>query len=222
MICIVFPIKDMDFNIDPTNIQLKMFRLHCASERMRKAKILFRDSLDIVLDEDPDTAAASAANAMTSSGVFSSLASSAKQSTARHPMAYKCKRCRRTLATAFNLLPHCVGESPDWLDPKWALPSEEVLEGASDTGLALCPSSLFINPVRWMANEIKGKLSGRLYCPHCQAKVGHYSWVLGRVCDGSAGCGATVTPAFQLDVTEIIFRTKNKYLQSTGREPIMV
>ena len=30
-----------------------MFRLHCASEKMRKAKILFRDSLDLVLDEDP-------------------------------------------------------------------------------------------------------------------------------------------------------------------------
>ena len=50
----------MDYHIDPSNIQLKMFRLHCASERMRKAKILFRDSLDIVLDEDPDSAPSSA------------------------------------------------------------------------------------------------------------------------------------------------------------------
>ena len=36
--------ENMDFTIDPRNIQLKMFRLHCASERMRKAKILFLDT----------------------------------------------------------------------------------------------------------------------------------------------------------------------------------
>ena len=199
--------EDMEFDIDPTNIQLKMFRLHCASERMRKAKILFRDCLDIVLDEDPSA---------TMSGDL------AQSSGKGHPMAYKCKRCRRTLATAFNLLPHCSGESPNWLDSKWALPAEEVLEGASDSGMDLCASSLFINPIRWMSNEIKANLSGKLYCPHCQAKVGNYSWVRGRECDGGAGCGAMVIPAFQLDVTEIIFRTKNKYLQSTGREPVVV
>jgi len=223
--------ENMDFTIDPSNIQLKMFRLHCASERMRKAKILFRDSLDIVLDDDPavhdGVGGHPPPSMMTSSSVFSSLhggggGGGGSGSAKNHPMAYKCKRCRRTLATAYNLLPHCVGESPNWLDEKWALPSEEVLEGASDCGMNLCASSLFINPIKWMANEIKAKLSGRLYCPHCQAKVGHYSWVLGRECGGSAGCGATVIPAFQLDVTEIIFRTKNKYLQSTGREPIVV
>ena len=199
-----------------------MFRLHCASEKMRKAKILFRDSLDLVLDEDP-------ANAGTMAGIISGItgepdiSKSGQRSSANHPVVYKCKRCRRTLATAFNMLPHCIKESPDWADPKWALPCEEVLEGASDTGLSLCSASVFINPTRWMAGEIKAKLAGRLYCPQCQARVGNYSWVMGRECNSlSGGCGAAVVPAFQLDVTEIIFRTRNKYMQSTGREPVVV
>lgn len=34
--------------------------------------------------------------------------------------------------------------------------------------------------------------------------------------------GVHVTPAFQLDVTEIIFKTKNRFLQSSGREPVVV
>ena len=183
-----------------------MFRLHCASERMRKAKILFRDSLDLVLDEDP-----------VSHGTPANILKSSQHGSSYHPMVYKCKRCRRTLATAFNMLPHCVQESPDWSNDKWALPCEEVLEGASDTGLPLCSASVFINPTRWMEGEIKARLAGRLYCPQCQARVGHYSWVVGRECDSlSGGCGAAVVPAFQLDMTEIIFRTRNKYLQSTG------
>ncbi len=34
--------------------------------------------------------------------------------------------------------------------------------------------------------------------------------------------GVHVTPAFQLDVTEIIFKTKTRFLQSSGREPVVV
>ena len=111
--------QDMGYQIDPSNIQLKMFRLHCASERMRKAKILFRDSLNIVLDDDPASGGPSStdpAGVMTSSGAFSNLSGSVATSVCQqgsggsaksHPMQYKCKRCRRILATAFNLLPHC-------------------------------------------------------------------------------------------------------------------
>ena len=66
-----------------------------------------------------------------------------------YPMVYKCKKCRRTLATSHNLMPHVEGEDPNWRDPKWSLPSDEILEGASDLGLKLCSGSLFINPIEW-------------------------------------------------------------------------
>ena len=204
--------ESMEFTIDHNNVQYKMFRLFCASERMRKAKILFRDSLDKVLDVDPAGGLPGSAEA-----------AAAAASKSRYPMTYKCKKCRRTLATAFNMLPHIRGESPNWMDEKWArLNEEDVLDDASSpAGLDLCSQSVFIAPVGWMENEIKQNLSGRLYCPNCQVRVGNYSWILGDLCKG---CGATVMPAFQLDMTEIIFRTHNRYLQSgyMARGPILV
>lgn len=175
---------------------------------MRKAKILFRDILDTVIDDDPTGGLP---------GSAASMAAAAAKS--RYPMVYKCKKCRRTLATAFNLLPHVQDESPVWTASKWSLPAEDVLEAASEAGLQLCSASLFINPVKWMEPEIKQNLTGRLYCPNCQARVGQYSWVRGENC---GGCEAKVNPAFSLDVTEIIFRTKNRFLQSSQREPVVV
>ena len=202
----------MDYTIDLNNVQYKMFRLYCASERMRKAKILFRDSLDKVLDVDPAGGLPGSAEA-----------AAAAASKSRYPMIYKCRKCRRTLATAFNMLPHVRGETPNWMDDKWArLSEEDVIDDASSpAGLDLCSQSVFITPVGWMETEIKQNLSGKLYCPNCQVRVGTYSWVMGDLCKG---CGATVLPAFQLDMTEIIFRTCNKYLQSgyTARGPILV
>jgi dual specificity phosphatase 12 len=202
----------MEYAIDLNNVQYKMFRLYCASERMRKAKILFRDSLDKVLDVDPAGGLPGSAEA-----------AAAAASKSRYPMIYKCRKCRRTLATAFNMLPHVRGETPNWMDDKWARLSEEdvIDDVSSPAGLDLCSQSVFITPVGWMENEIKQNLSGRLYCPNCQVRVGNYSWVLGDLCKG---CGATVLPAFQLDMTEIIFRTHNRYLQSgyMARGPILV
>ena len=179
-----------------------------ASEKMRKAKILFRDILDSVIDPDPTGGLP---------GSAASMAAAAAKS--RYPMVYKCKKCRRTLATAFNLLPHVQDESPVWPASKWSLPAEDVLEAASEAGLQLCSASVFINPVRWMEPEIRQNLTGRLYCPNCQTRVGQYSWILGEDC---GGCNAKVNPAFSLDVTEIIFRTKNRFLQSSQREPVIV
>ena len=202
----------MEYTIDLNNVQYKMFRLYCASERMRKAKILFRDSLDKVLDVDPAGGLPGSAEA-----------AAAAASKSRYPMIYKCRKCRRTLATAFNMLPHVRGETPNWMDEKWArLSEEDVIDDASSpAGLDLCSQSVFITPVGWMEAEIKQNLSGRLYCPNCQVRVGNYSWILGDLCKG---CGATVLPAFQLDMTEIIFRTHNRYLQSgyMARGPILV
>lgn len=174
-----------------------------------QAKILFRDILDQVIDPDP-------AGGLPGSEA-SAVAAAAKS---RYPMVYKCKKCRRTLATAFNLMPHVKDECPVWTASKWSLQAEDVLESASEAGLNLCSASVSINPVRWMELEIRQSLSGRLYCPNCQARVGQYSWVLGEDC---GGCEAKVTPSFSLDVTEIIFRTKNRFLQSSQqREPIVV
>ena len=102
-----------------------------AAERMRKAKILFRDTLDAVIDPDP--------NGGLPGSAASALASAYK---GKYPLVYKCKKCRRTLATAFNLLPHIQDESPIWTASKWSLPTEEILEAASENGLKLCSGKI--------------------------------------------------------------------------------
>ena len=98
-----------------------------ASGKMRKAKMLCKDLLDTVIDPDP------------TGGLPGSAASAAAAAAkSRYPMVYKCKKCRRTLATAFNLLPHVTDESPVWTASKWSMPAEDVLEAASENGLKLC------------------------------------------------------------------------------------
>ena len=104
-----------------------------AAERMRKAKILFRDTLDAVIDPDP--------NGGLPGSAASALASTFK---GKYPLVYKCKKCRRTLATAFNLLPHVQDESPIWTASKWSLPTDDVLEAAAENGLKLCSGNNFV------------------------------------------------------------------------------
>ena len=104
-----------------------------AAMRMRQAKILFRDTLESVIDPDP------------SGGLPGSAASAmASASKGRYPLVYKCKKCRRTLATAFNLLPHIQDESPIWTASKWSMPAEDVLEAASENGLSLCSGNFVV------------------------------------------------------------------------------
>lgn len=94
-----------------------------ASARMRKAKILFRDTLDSLLDDDPGCNEGNSAKSQ-----YSSTKSVSGHSGTFYSLVYKCKRCRRTLATSHNLMPHVAGETPEWRDEKWSLPAEEVRE----------------------------------------------------------------------------------------------
>ena len=43
----------------------------------------------------------------------------------------------------------------------------------------------------------------------CVYRLGEYSWVLGLDCV----CGSSVSPAFRLDITSIIFSTEDRHLQ---------
>ncbi|KAG9256509.1 protein-tyrosine phosphatase-like protein [Emericellopsis atlantica] len=90
-------------------------------------------------------------------------------------LSLRCKKCRKTLATAPYIAPHRP-EGP----------------GGS---IAQCQHH-FIEPLGWMRSELeKGELNGRLQCPtpRCGAGVGRYDWK-GFKCS----CGAWVTPAFSL------------------------
>lgn len=92
----------------------------------------------------------------------------------------RCKKCRRTLATAPFIQEH--KPAPARNDPK---PGPQVL----------C-QHFFIEPLSWMRSELeKGSLNGRLLCPNarCGAAVGRYDWKGFR-----CSCGGWVIPAFSL------------------------
>ncbi|CAG9460130.1 unnamed protein product [Pedinophyceae sp. YPF-701] len=96
----------------------------------------------------------------------------------------RCRKCRRVLATGTSILP----------------PQEAAGAGgggfryrrrpAADTGRD--ESSLFLEPMRWMEG-IVGETQGKICCPKCGARLGHFNW---------AGlqntAGAWVTPGFQI------------------------
>ncbi|KAK5989489.1 Tyrosine-protein phosphatase YVH1-like protein [Cladobotryum mycophilum] len=108
-------------------------------------------------------------------------------------VSLRCKKCRRTLATAPFILQH---------EP---LPSSSPSLESSPTATATLPAApaaptacqhIFVEPLSWMRTELeKGEMSGRLSCPHarCGAGVGRYDWK-GFRCT----CGEWVTPGFSL------------------------
>ncbi|KAH6884825.1 protein-tyrosine phosphatase-like protein [Thelonectria olida] len=88
-------------------------------------------------------------------------------------LSLRCKKCRRTLATA----PFIVDHKP------------------ADRNGAAC-QHFFLEPLSWMRSVLEqGELNGRLLCPNakCGAGVGRYDWK-GFKCS----CGGWVTPAFSL------------------------
>lgn len=100
-------------------------------------------------------------------------------------LSLRCKKCRRTLATAPFIADHKPASAS-------APPCQHV----------------FVEPLGWMRPELeKGSLNGRLLCPNarCGAGVGRYDWKGFR-----CSCGAWVTPGLSLQrarVDEEVRRT---------------
>ncbi|KAI5461978.1 protein-tyrosine phosphatase-like protein [Mariannaea sp. PMI_226] len=100
-------------------------------------------------------------------------------------LSLRCKKCRRTLATA----PFIIDHKP------------------SDKNAAGC-QHFFLEPLGWMRSVLEqGELNGRLTCPNpkCGAGVGRYDWK-GFKCS----CSGWVTPAFSLQrarVDDVVKRT---------------
>lgn len=87
------------------------------------------------------------------------------------PVVYRCKKCRRIVASGSNLLLHKEGKTPRWT---------ENLHDKEESTLAVCTQMYFIEPIIWM-KEVGHSLQGKLHCPNtlCKSKLGSFSWVLG-------------------------------------------
>jgi dual specificity phosphatase 12 len=111
-------------------------------------------------------------------------------------LTLRCKKCRRTLATAPFISQHVASTSSSTFDPRQP-----------------CPH-YFLEPLSWMRSELeKGELNGRLNCPNerCGAAVGRYDWK-GIRC----ACGGWVTPGLSLQRARVDEEVRRKAVAGKG------
>ncbi|EYU28079.1 hypothetical protein ABFS82_13G097100 [Erythranthe guttata] len=99
---------------------------------------------------------------------------------------YRCKKCRRIVATEELILPHKRGQGQKCF--KWKKRNDK----SEDTGATEC-SSIFVEPMKWMQAVDEGCIEDKLQCIGCKARLGSFNWA-GMQCN----CGAWINPAFQL------------------------
>lgn len=157
----------MGFKVDKNHLKYKIYRLNIAADKVRKSKILPHDFFDLI---KPDP------------GVTQ---------TQPEPNVYRCKKCRRIVASESNLITHH--------DRK------EVI-----TTKSICRKTYFIEPLWWM-NNITQKTEGKLHCPKCGVKLGSFSWTMGCQCP----CGCQVAPAFYLIPSKVDWTNVVKNVEMT-------
>lgn len=104
---------------------------------------------------------------------------------------YACKRCRSILFGEADL------EDPPHAQSLHNFRKKGPKAGYGNNGIAKKCANIFLaQSLPWM-NELND-LEGKLHCPKCQTKVGHYSWT-GAQCS----CGTWVTPAIMVPVSKV-------------------
>lgn len=157
--------KEMSYTVDKNHMKYKIFRLNMAADKVRKVKILPQDYFDLI-KPDPGLT-----------------------QTQPEPNVYRCKKCRRVLASESNLITH--------------------KDKASGEGVC-CTKTYFLEPLSWMSN-ITQITQGKLHCPKCNVKIGSFSWVMGCQCP----CGCQVAPAFYLIPSKVDWTNVVKNVEVT-------
>ncbi|KDP45356.1 hypothetical protein JCGZ_09605 [Jatropha curcas] len=104
---------------------------------------------------------------------------------------YRCKKCRRIVASEENIVPHERGKGEQCF--KWKKRSGDPQEKETTE----C-SSIFVEPMKWMQTVQEGfvgegLVGEKLQCMGCKPRLGSFNWA-GMQCN----CGTWVNPAFQL------------------------
>ncbi|XP_072985817.1 probable inactive dual specificity protein phosphatase-like At4g18593 isoform X2 [Typha latifolia] len=106
-------------------------------------------------------------------------------------LLYRCKKCRRIVASQENVIPHEKGAGEQCF--KWKKRDDRMA-----TEKKLECSSIFVEPLKWMQTVEGGNVEEKLWCFGCKARLGSFNWA-GMQCS----CGAWVNPAFQLHKSKI-------------------
>ncbi|KAH8373844.1 hypothetical protein KR200_008209 [Drosophila serrata] len=208
--------RRMGCKIDPSYQRYKIHRLRLAGEQMRKAKIL-PQSFHSVVRPDPDITRENP-----------------------EPIVFRCRRCRRVLASKSHVLEHKPRDRPPQETAQPApvtAPKEETsvqAQSENQSGPRMleqlaerirqsslgspghesapnhCRSILFVEPIAWM-HRIMLNTQGRLYCPKCEQKLGNFSWINACKCP----CGETMTPAFYLIPSKVELSKAVQNVQTT-------
>ncbi|XP_076654009.1 dual specificity protein phosphatase MPK-4 isoform X1 [Halictus rubicundus] len=187
--------EEMGFGIDNTSVHFKMYRLQIAADKVRKAKILPQNCADLVR---PDPALATVRP---------------------EPTVYRCKKCRRIVASASNILPHVPKEKQIWRHistkrtskQSKAMPEpSELMKKDEQQPVEFCTKILFIEPMAWMP-DITHNVEGKLSCPKCSTKLGSFSWIAGSQCP----CGSKIAPAFYLVPSKVDWSNAVQNVQVT-------
>lgn len=111
--------------------------------------------------------------------------------------AFRCKKCRRVVALQENVVSHTPGEgesSFEWHRRRSGNTFNKYNEFEC--------TSIFVEPLRWMKAVEEGGLEGKLWCTHCEGRLGYFNWS-GIQCS----CGSWITPAFQLHKSRVDIST---------------
>ena len=187
--------EEMGFGVDNTSVHFKMYKLQIAADKVRKAKILPQTCTELI---KPDPALATVHP---------------------EPTVYRCKKCRRIVASASNILPHLPREKQIWRhisskrSSKQSKVSRDPVEPSKreeQQPVEFCTKILFVEPLAWMPDIIHN-VEGKLNCPKCGTKLGSFSWIAGSQCP----CGSKIAPAFYLVPSKVDWSNAVQNVQVT-------
>lgn len=160
----------MGFKVDRSSPVYKRFRLKVLGESYNRGERIDNSQLGA----DPGLPIEEKASFKAGTG---------ERDTVSTPL-YRCNKCRRLVASQDNVISHVPGEGEtpfEWYKRRSSNPFNK-----SDTEC----SSVFVEPLRWMAIVEEGGIEGKLSCAHCDARLGYFNWS-GVQCS----CGSWITPA---------------------------
>lgn len=105
----------------------------------------------------------------------------------------RCRSCRRRIISDENVLEHLPGSGEISFAPN----KRDHATLVSQSAVHAC-SSLFVEPMVWMSSVANGEHEGKILCPKCQGRLGHFNWA-GEQCS----CGAWITPSFQVHKAKV-------------------
>lgn len=173
--------EEMGYTIDRSNPKYREFRLSIAADKVRKTKILPQNYLDLI-KSDPGL-----------------------MQVKPDPKVYRCKKCRRIVASESNIIPHTEKNKLYWNGK-----NRPELVDNNEPEKTICQKTYFVEPIAWM-QTIVHNVQGKLNCPKCASKLGSFSWVMGCQCP----CGTKVSPAFYLIPSKVEWSNAVQNIQIT-------